>query len=139
MTYLLDTHCIVWLLTKRESSLPGTVVDDIRYYANNYAVSEMSLVEIVQLQQKGSIGMAPSPKELREKLEYLNIGVLPVSGRVIDTFYELPMPPQSDGKHSDPFDRVIISTAICNRRRLVSHDRRFVWYANHYRLDLLYF
>ena len=139
MTYLLDTHCIVWLLTKRESLLPGAVVEDILYYANNYAVSEISLVEIVQLQQKGSLGMAPTPKDLREKLGYLNIGILPVNDRVIDAFYDLSLPPLSDGKHSDPFDRIIISTAICNRRRLVSHDHRFLWYANHCRLDLLYF
>lgn len=139
MTYLLDTHCLVWILSGRHEELPKSVAEDIQYYANSYAISEMTLVEIIQLQQRGKFSLMMTPKEIREQMDFLNISILPLSDGVIDTFYRLPVPTLSNERHADPFDRLIISTALKHRRRLVSHDHRFPWYQKHCKLDLQYF
>ena len=51
MRYLLDTHALVWLVSHEESRLPESLRDSIRYYEDEFAISEISLVEIIQLQQ----------------------------------------------------------------------------------------
>ena len=68
MTYLLDTHCLVWLLSGHSDYLSKNIEEDIVFYTNNYAVSEMTLVEIVQLQHKGNFELNITPKELRKIL-----------------------------------------------------------------------
>lgn len=139
MTYLLDTHTLVWLLTGHTNKIPSNVVSDIQYYANNYAISEVTLYEIVQLQHKGSIILNQRPDELKEKLDYLNIAILPVTNKILEQFYDLPTPTIGESKHSDPFDQLIIATALKCRRRLVSADTCFPWYKEHCQLDLLYY
>ena len=139
MTYLLDTHCLVWFLTERYDYLPQSIVEDLLYFANNYAVSEMSIVEIIQLQQNKKITLTRTPHEVREILKRQNISILPLSDGIIDAFHQLPVPILSSERHADPFDRLIISTALKHRRRLVSHDHRFPWYQKHCKLDLQYF
>ena len=139
MTYLLDTHCLVWLLSGHSDYLPKNIEEDIVFYTNSYAVSEMTLVEIVQLRHKGNFELNITPKELRKNLDYLNISVIPLSDGIIYTFHLLPIPTLKNTKHSDPFDRLIISTAIKSKRRLASHDSRFPWYKEHCKLDLLSF
>ncbi|MBR3986389.1 MAG: type II toxin-antitoxin system VapC family toxin [Bacteroidales bacterium] len=138
MTYLLDTHSLVWLLTD-EGDIPLTVMEDISYYQNNYAVSEVTLYEIIQLQHKGSITLKQSPDELKKKLDSLNISILPVSDRILNQFYDLPTPMIEGKRHSDPFDQIIIATALVCRRRVVSADHCFKWYRDNKRLDLLYY
>lgn len=139
MTYLLDTHTLVWLLTGHTNRIPASVVSDIQYYANNYAISEVSLYEIIQLQHKGNIVLNQRPEELRAKLDYLNINILPVTEKILGQFYDLPTPVIGKTKHSDPFDQIIIATAIKCRRQLVSADMCFPWYKEHCNLDLLYY
>ena len=47
MRYLLDTHALVWLVSHEESRLPESLRDSIRYYEDEFAISEISLVEII--------------------------------------------------------------------------------------------
>ena len=137
MNYLLDTHCIAWFFTGRHDLLPDDVVDDLLYYGNNYAVSEMSIVELFQLRQVGRLDLVQRPTELRNNLEYMNMEILPVTTRTMEVFCDLPQPAFNDGRHTDPFDRIIIATAINYGRTLISHDRRFPYYAEHADLSLL--
>lgn len=138
MTYLFDTHTLIWLLSD-SGKVPANIVDDIAYYSNNYAISEVSLYEVIQLQHKGSITLKQRPDELKKLLAYLNISILPVSDKILNQFYELPTPIIDGEKHSDPFDQLIIATALVCRRRVISADHCFKWYRDNRRLDLLYY
>lgn len=51
MRYLLDTHALIWLITHNENRLPVSLCDSMKYYEDEFAISEMSLIEIIQLQQ----------------------------------------------------------------------------------------
>ena len=137
MRYLLDTHAVVWLLTK-DSRLPSELLESALYCEDDFSVSEVSLIEILQLQQGGRIDTMHRPTIVRKTLaEDWNIGIHPISTDILERLYDIPIPETPKGKHSDPFDRIIISTAIKRNMTLISADSKFPWYAEHCGLKLL--
>lgn len=136
MRYLLDTHALVWLITSKENQLPESLIDSLTYYEDSFAVSEQSLIEIVQLQQIGRLD-ANRPQKLRSTVEDSGIDIIPIDTDILEAFYDLPMPTINRKRHSDPFDRVIIATALRRGMTLVSRDEKFPWYRDHCRLRLL--
>lgn len=136
MRYLLDTHALIWLISHEEHRLPKPLLDSIRYYEDEFAVSEMSLVEIVQLQQIGRLD-ANRPNKVRSVVEANGIAILHVAPDIMEEFYDLPMPTVGGRTHSDPFDRIIIATAIRRGMTLVSADTKFPWYRDNCGLHLL--
>ena len=136
MRYLLDTHALIWLISHEEGRLPESLRDSIRYYEDEFAVSEISLVEIVQLQQIGRLE-ANRPDKVRSVVEANGIAILHVAPDIMETFYDLPIPTIAGRTHADPFDRIIIATALRRDYTLVSHDSKFPWYKEHCRLTLM--
>ena len=137
MRYLLDTHAVVWLLTK-DSRLPSELLESALYCEDDFNVSEVSLIEILQLQQGGRIDTMHRPAIVRKTLaEDWSLGIQPISTDILERLYDLPIPETPKGKHSDPFDRIIIATAIKRNMTLVSADSKFPWYAEHCGLKLL--
>ena len=137
MRYLLDTHAVVWLLTK-DSRLPSELLESALYCEDDFNVSEVSLIEILQLQQGGRIDTMHRPTIVRKTLaEDWSLGIQPISTDILERLYDLPIPETPKGKHSDPFDRIIIATAIKRNMTLISADSKFPWYAEHCGLKLL--
>ena len=135
MRYLLDTHALVWLISHDEGRLPESLRDSIRYYEDEFAISEISLVEIIQLQQIGRLE-ANRPEKIRSVVEANGIAILHIAPDIMETFYDLPIPNIAGRLHADPFDRIIISTALRRGYTLVSHDTKFPWYKEHCRLSI---
>ena len=137
MRYLLDTHVAVWLLTD-DKRFPAPLRESVLYCEDDYSVSEASLIEILQLQQGGRIEMMHRPAVVKSTLiDNWNINIISATIEVMDCLFDIPIPETSKGKHSDPFDRIIIATAIQRNMTLVSADEKFPWYAEHCGLDLL--
>ncbi|MBQ3787896.1 MAG: hypothetical protein II849_03715 [Bacteroidales bacterium] len=79
MRYLLDTHAVVWLLTK-DSKLPKEILESVTYCEDDFCVSEMSLIEIIQLQQGGRLDSINRPEVVRRTLvDILNIRIEPLA------------------------------------------------------------
>lgn len=135
MRYLLDTHALIWLITHNENRLPVSLCDSMKYYEDEFAISEMSLIEIIQLQQIGRLE-ANRPDKVRSVVSDNGISIINVSPGILETFYDLPIPTIGKKNHSDPFDRIIIATALRRGLTLVSHDEKFPWYKSHCRLNL---
>lgn len=131
--YLLDTQAAVWLLTNNKE-LPENLREEIEYVQSLFHVSYMSIVEIIHLQQCGKIDLPLSGRELLANFDRMNVYTLPLSD---DTLVGLSMLEIDRDKHSDPFDRAIIATAICRGLTLISSDNKFPWYAEHCGLQLL--
>ena len=131
--YLLDTQAAVWLLTNNKE-LPKNLREEIEYVQSLFHVSYMSIVEIIHLQQCGKIDLPLSGRELLANFDRMNVYTLPLSD---DTLVGLSMLEIDRGKHSDPFDRAIIATAISRGLTLISSDNKFPWYAEHCGLQLL--
>lgn len=136
MKFLLNTHALVWLLSSNCKGLPIDIRESIIYCEDVYFVSEISLIEIIQLQQGKKIDLKYSPSTIRDIIEQNNIMILPVTEDILDKFYTLPIPVINGSSHSDPFDRLIISTALRRGLTLISADMKFPWYEEHCKLQL---
>ncbi|MBR1506289.1 MAG: PIN domain-containing protein [Prevotella sp.] len=136
MRYLLDTHAVVWLLSSQDTKLPHDLCESIRYCEDAFFISEISLIEIIQLQQIGKIDLNYSPAAIRDVIEQNNIMILPATTDVLEVFYALSIPIINGARHTDPFDRIIISTAIRRGITLISADQKFPWYAKNCQLML---
>ncbi|MBP3762366.1 MAG: type II toxin-antitoxin system VapC family toxin [Bacteroidales bacterium] len=133
---MLDTHVAVWLLTK-DKRLPKYILESALYCEDDFSISEASLIEIVQLQQGGRIETTYRPSVIQKVLsEDWNVNILPITTEIMECLYDIPIPEIAKGKHSDPFDRIIIATAIRRNMTLISADGKFPWYSDNCGLEL---
>jgi PIN domain nuclease of toxin-antitoxin system len=115
MPYLLDTHAAVWLLEGSAKFGPRARAAIER--ESSVSISDVSLLEIALLSQRGVIVLRPNLsaglKGFAEKLV-----VLPINAEIAADAVRVPLP------HRDPFDRVIAATARVNGLVLITRDRQ---------------
>lgn len=136
--YLIDTHIAYWIISDGMDRIPDSVLDGIFSFRDSYCVSAASLVEMSDKQRKGALRLNGTPSMWRDNLAQWNIEVVPVDTEVVDTFHAQGIPESQQLQHKDPFDRLIISTALAHRMTLISADRKFPWWHRYRKLDLLY-
>lgn len=117
MKYLLDTHTLIWLITKKEK-LSAKVAKIIENPENEIAVSAISFWEI---SLKYSIGKLVFenyiPEDFYEASKKMSIEILPLSPKICNTFHHL-----TGNYHRDPFDKMLIWLAISDNYTLLSCD-----------------
>ncbi|MGH3978460.1 MAG: type II toxin-antitoxin system VapC family toxin [Pseudonocardiaceae bacterium] len=118
MRLLLDTHVLLWSLQGPERLCPETVAA-ITDPSNAVDVSVASLWE---LSIKQSIGKLTVDGDLREHVARQSFSELPVLGEHVVAVRQLPL------HHRDPFDRLLIAQAQCERLTIVTADRKFASY-----------
>ncbi|MEM1298087.1 MAG: type II toxin-antitoxin system VapC family toxin [Pseudomonadota bacterium] len=113
---LLDTHALVWSLMQPDllSSTAHAAISG----ATGWAVSSASLYEI---RYKHGIGKWPeiaafAVDGLPGRLEDLGFEIAPANGPVMEIAGGMTW------QHRDPFDRIIVSTALSRALPLVSKD-----------------
>jgi len=122
--YILDTHCLIWF-QENNPKIPEKVMEIIQNPDNLIYFSQISLFEI---SIKLSIG----------KLSHFEVTTEDIYNQALkDDFIYLPMEnsaifnyrsiPLLDG-HRDPFDRLLISSAIHKKATLLSADEKFKLY-----------
>lgn len=118
MTYLLDTHTLIWALTK-SAQLSDNVRSILQDENNEIVVSvlsfwEMSIKRSVQkLDLQGG-----SPEDLILETLKADFDILPLSYELCSSFYKL-----SATHHKDPFDRMLIWQALCQNYSLITIDK----------------
>lgn len=118
MTYLLDTHTLLWTLFEDEK-LSAKARDAISNAENEIYVSVISYWEISLKYALGKLELEGiTPDELPEKAKEIDIETMDLSEEDAITFYKLPRL-----KHKDPFDRLIIWQAIRRDLPLISKDK----------------
>lgn len=124
MKYLLDTHSLIWSILDIEK-LSSDVRNIIENPQNEIFVSGISFWEIAIKAQLG-------------KFSFENINILLIPGIAKDYGFTIISPdsydfmtygelPQVEG-HRDPFDRMLIHTAIRNDLIIISKDQ---WFKNY--------
>ena len=137
--YLLDTHVLIGLLSGNRDKIPESIRENIECFRDSYFVSVASFVEIVEKQnKKKSIIVSGSTEEWRLLLSQWNVGVLDVTYDVVNRFEAEGIPESQLQQHKDPFDRLIIATALVHNMTLISADRKFPWWQRYRKLKLLY-
>ena len=118
MTYLLDTHTLLWTLFEDEK-LSEKAREAISNAENEIYVSVLSYWEISLKYALGKLELEGiTPDELPEKAKEIDIETMELSEEDVITFYKLP-----HLKHKDPFDRLIIWQAIRRDLPLISKDK----------------
>jgi len=137
--YLLDTHAVIGLLTGNDERLPGNIRDDIESFRYRCYVSAASLIEMTDKQQKKNEIIVPgNVDEWIRLLDERAIDVLDITSDIVRRFDKEGIPESQTLKHKDPFDRLIIATALVHNMTLISADRKFPWWQRYRKLSLLY-
>ena len=123
---LLDTHVWIWWLSNPEA-LPPKVTKALEQSmaARSILLSAISAWEIAMLVKKKRLVLSLSVQDWIHKTESLPfINFLPVDNRIAIQSVFLPEP-----LHSDPADRIIITTAITHNATLITKDQKMLDYS----------
>jgi PIN domain nuclease of toxin-antitoxin system len=116
---LLDTCALIWLNDDR-SKFSKKVISLITDNLDSLFVSSISFMEIGIKSQKDKLHIPGSLEEWSNSIvETYSLNVIPVSR---DIAVKAPMLPDV---HKDPFDRIIIATAIVNKMKIITADKVF--------------
>lgn len=123
MSYLLDTHALVWSVTekKRLSSKVRNILEDPE---NTVLVSAVSFWEVSLKFSLSKLSLQGfSPEELPGLAAQTGFELIPLAPAECATYHQL-----ADTCHKDPFDRMLIWQAIRQNLTLVSKDTQMTRY-----------
>lgn len=117
MKFLLDTHAVIWAvendprLGNQARNLLSTASGE------DVAISDISLLEISMLHQKGRLSVKSSVKQYLRALQEQFV-VLSIEADIAAEAMTL------DLEQGDPFDRVLVATARTYHIPLLTRDRQ---------------
>ena len=116
MAFLLDTHAFLWFVSG-DNNLPVSVRDKIKDINQPCFLSIASLWEITIKRQLGKLTLNITLKELFDYADRNQIEIVQITYEHLFALSNLPR------HHADPFDRLIISQAICEKFILITRDK----------------
>lgn len=119
MRLLLDTHALLWAMSEPER-LGGEAREILRSARReDLLLSDLSLLEVSMLSAKGRIACSDGVFAMLRAIEG-KVQVVAVNAGIATRAMSLPLP------QGDPFDRVIVATAIELQLPVCTRDRRIV-------------
>ena len=122
MKYLLDTHIVLWL-AENSPKLSGAAKTIILNEANEKYVSIASCWEVSVKLSINKLELSGGTSEFFRIIRINGFGLLQVLEEDLIVLETLPF------HHRDPFDRLLIATAIANKLILVTDDFQLPAYA----------
>ena len=120
---VLDTHIWIWFITQEFELFPSHWRETIET-ASQVGVSAVSCYEVALAQQKRRLELpCQVDRWLEEALEPSGIELFPMTAEIAYRAVNL------SPVHKDPFDRIIIATALRYKAKLASIDGLFSQYA----------
>jgi len=119
---VLDTHIWFWWITQEFQRFPKQWLNIIET-AEQVAVSPVSCFEIALAHQRGKLALpCDAANWLEQALAPAGIELLPITAAI--AAHAVALSPV----HKDPFDRLIIATALQHQAQLASVDSLFSRY-----------
>jgi PIN domain nuclease of toxin-antitoxin system len=120
---ILDTHIWIWFVTQEFSRFPNHWRDAIET-AEQVGISPISCFEVALAHQRGRLELPFAVGFwLQQALEPSGISLFPITPEI--AYQAVNLSPI----HRDPFDRLIIATAINANAKLASIDGTFSLYS----------
>ncbi|MCF0048620.1 type II toxin-antitoxin system VapC family toxin [Dyadobacter sp. LJ53] len=113
MKVLLDTHALLWFING-DSQLSFQARQIIEDKSNEVLLSAVSLFEISIKLKLAKLTLRKPLAEIFQDIRSAGIDILPIRDNHLLAYQNLSM----HVEHRDPFDRLIISTAISEKRPL---------------------
>ena len=130
MRYYLDTNILVFLSTRKdEGCLSAEVMEIVFGFSDLLMTSSECVQEFIHLLQINKFPSHYLKNELNaatliDWLKALNIDIVPVSEKHLQTYASLPL----YDDHRDPNDRLIVAQAMADHIPLISSDRKLSRY-----------
>ncbi len=122
MRLLIDTQIIIWALINPEKFSTKAIN---LLESNDILVSHISLFEIAIKQIIGKLPELDIPiVDLITQIEQDGFNILPLQNRHIEDYDAIPIFPE----HRDPFDRILLATALSENIPILSADTNFKLY-----------
>jgi len=121
MRYLIDTHVIIWLAIN-SSELPEEIKEIIKNPKNDIYICSVSLWEITIKMNLGKLNLKLPLDKLLGDIKSYGYNVLQVEDEYLCNLLTLPY------IHKDPFDRLIISTALVENLVIITIDENIQKY-----------
>lgn len=120
---LLDTHAFIWFM-EDNPLLSRNAKRAIENSLNNVFISIASLYEIAIKLKGGKIGFYKPISAFFNDISEYNLTLLPITEKHLIAYDNIPL----ILGHKDPFDRLLIATAITDDLSIVSVDNQFNQY-----------
>ena len=121
--YLLDTHVAIWALLGNDEKLSAKAKDIITDRTVELSVSIASAWEIaIKISKSSKIESMNSVALFIDKLRENGIKILGITSEEVKIVESLPF------IHNDPFDRVIIATAVSEDLTIITVDENIQKY-----------
>ena len=121
MKYLLDTHVIIWYFEDSQL-LPKKIAELIDEPKNNVYISSASLWEIAIKMNLGKLNLTTPLNQLLDIIKNRDFKILQIEDEYLMKLLDLP------SIHKDPFDRLIVSTALAEGLMVVTIDENIQKY-----------
>lgn len=121
MGYILDTHALLWFL-RGEERLSETAHKIILDDNLKKSVSIASIWEISIKNRIGKLPLKYGVSEIFDKIEDNGFGLIKIERKYVELYNTLPL------IHRDPFDGIIIATAISEKMTIVTADENIQKY-----------
>jgi PIN domain nuclease of toxin-antitoxin system len=120
---ILDTHIWIWFINQEFERFPAYWREIIET-AEIVGISPVSCYELALAQQRGRLELSCAVNDwLKDALEPSGITLLPITAEISCKAVNL------SPVHKDPFDRLIIATALIYQAKLASIDGLFSQYS----------
>ncbi|MBN9542883.1 MAG: type II toxin-antitoxin system VapC family toxin [Alphaproteobacteria bacterium] len=123
MHYLIDTHIFLWWIDNNKK-LSEKIKSVIANPSNIIFVSSVTTWEITIKKSLGKLEVPDNIIEIIEECGFETLSISPIHTLGIENLPDI---------HDDPFDRLLISQAICEDLILITNDQ----YIKQYDLKLL--
>lgn len=122
---LLDTHALLWFI-EGDKQLSKTARIKIEDPKNEVYVSMTSFFEITIKLKLGKLILKKPLEEIYKDTLSVDIKVLPISEFHIFEYQNIPI----FDDHKDPFDKLIVATAITEDLEIITVDGKFALYGS---------
>ena len=122
MKYLLDTHIVLWF-AENSPKLSDEAISIILSEHNEKYVNIASCLEVSIKLSLGKLDLVGGTSEFFRIIHKNGFGLLQVNKEHLIVLESLPF------HHRDPFDRILVATAISDNLSLLTNDSQLLTYA----------